>query len=66
MNILALNTGSSTLKYKLIALEDGAGPSDGSGRGRERVLAESSVRRESGDSTARAVEEVAAKCRPLR
>ncbi len=58
MNILALNAGSATLKYKLLAM-----PSVGAPGEAEAVLAEGTAEHSGQDSLVTAAEEVIAACR---
>jgi acetate kinase len=57
MHVLALNPGSSTLKFKLFSMPEGAG---------EQLLAEGVVDHVAGQTTARAAEEAINRCLPLR
>src|SRR4051812_12592801 len=60
MNILSLNPGSGTLRYKLLAM-----PSAGGKEADEPVLREGNVDHVHGDETVRAAERAVADCLPL-
>jgi acetate kinase len=59
MHVLALNPGSSTLKFRLLSLPNGDG-------GAEQELAAGLVDHVAGQTTARAAEEAINRCLPLR
>jgi acetate kinase len=60
MNILSLNPGSGTLRYKLLAMPPGGGR-----EADEPVLREGNVDHVHGDETVRAAERAVAECLPL-
>jgi acetate kinase len=59
MNILALNPGSGTLRYKLLAMPRAGGPAED-----EAVLKEGNIDHVHGDETVRAAERAVAECLP--
>jgi acetate kinase len=60
MNILAINPGSGTLRYKVVAV-----PRDGGGEDGEAVLKEGDIDHVHGNETVRAAEQAVAECLPL-